>query len=248
MIINVARKELKSMFASPMGWVILALMQGALGTYFTLSFNQYFEILSLRGSLPEQMGMTQFMCEGIFDTASILFIFMTPLVSMRLMSDEYRSQTMTFLTSAPISIKEIILGKYIALISYHTLLITTMLLMIISLGTWIELDYGLMLTNALGLWLLMCGIAAMGLFFSAQTQYAVIAGFLTFLSASVFVLAEKFYSENMQSFLANFSILSHYRNFAHGLMNSFDIVFFMLFSTFFILMTMHRLHMHRISE
>lgn len=201
----------------------------------------------MRGSLPEQMGMTQFMCEGIFDTASILLLFMTPLISMRLMSDEYRSQTMTFLTSAPITLKEIILGKYLALILYHSFLIAVMLVMILMLSLWVELDYGLLLTNALGLLLLMSGIAAMGLFFSSQTQYAVIAGFLTFLSASSFVLIEKFYADNTQNFISHFSMMSHYRNFAHGLMHSFDVVFFMLFATFFVLMTIHRLHIQRVN-
>lgn len=247
MIINVAKKELKSMFASPMGWVILAIMQAVLGSYFTLSFNQYFEILALRGSLPEQMGLTQFMCEGIFDTATILFLFMTPLISMRMISDEYRGQTMTFLTSAPISIKEIILGKYVALIFYHTLLIVAMLLMILMLSAWVELDGGLLLTNTLGLWLFMCGMTAMGLFFSAQTQYAVIAGFLTFSTASIFVLIEKFYADSIQHFFSNFSIMSHYRNFANGMINSVDVSFFILFAMFFILMTMHRLHIQRIA-
>ncbi len=248
MIINVARKELKSMFASPMGWVILALTQFAVGTYFTLSFNQYFEIVSLRGALPEQMGMTQFICEGVFETASILFLFMIPLVSMRLISDEFKSQTMSFLISAPISIKEIILGKFLALVSYHSLLIISMLLMTMTLSLWVELDFGLILANTLGLWLLMCAISAMGLFFSSQTQYAVIAGFLTFLTTAFFVLVEKFYPENTQAIFPHFSIMNHYRNFAHGLMQSVDIIFFTLFAAFFVLMAINRLHVLRVSE
>lgn len=248
MIINVARKELKSMFSSPMGWLILAITQFILGTYFTLSFNQYFEIISLRGGLPEQMGMTQFICEGVFETASILFLFMIPLVSMRLISDEFKSQTMSFLISAPISIKEIILGKFLALVTYHSLLIISMLLMTMTLSLWVELDFGLIFANAIGLWLLMCAISAMGLFFSSQTQYAVVAGFLTFLTTAFLVLVEKFYPENTQTIFTNFSIMNHYRNFANGLMQSVDIIFFTLFATFFVLMAINRLHVLRVSE
>ncbi len=247
MIINIARKELNSMFASPMGWVILAIMQFSVGTYYTLSFNQYFEILSMRGVLPEQMGMTQFMCEGIFGSASILLIFIIPLVSMRLISDEIRSQTMTFLTSAPISITEIILGKFLALIVYHSLLIVMMVFMILILSIWAEVDYGLLITNVIGLWLLMCFASAVGLFFSSQTQYAVIAGFFTFLTLSLLVMIEKFFSTHSQPLLSQLSIMSHYRNFSNGMLNTHDIIFFILFSMIFVLMSINRLHVNRIT-
>ncbi len=246
MILNIARKELKIMFASPMGWIILAIMQFAMGSYYTLSFNQYFEILNLRGSLPEQIGITQFICEGVFGTASILILFITPLVSMRLISDEFRSQTMTFLISAPISISEIITGKFLALIVYHSFMIISIIAMITFLGIWVEIDYGLVFANVLGLWLLICSASVVGLFFSSQTQYSVIAGFLTFITLSVSVLIEKFFTSNNEAIMTQFSLMSHYRQFAQGVINSHDIVFFILFITFFCLITINRLHVKRI--
>ena len=246
MISIIAKKELRSIFTSPTGWVILALIQFSLGTYFTLSFNQYFEILSLKGSLPEQMGITKFMCEGVFDTASILFVFVIPLISMRLLSDEFRSQTITFLISAPISITEIILGKYLALLIYMSSLILIMIFMLLTLGKWAWLDYGLLFANALGLWLLMAALSAMGLFFSSQTQFSVIAGFLTFLTSSALILLDKFIKESTSSLISQLSIMSHYRNFSNGLVNSFDTFYFLIFATVFIVLSIHRLYTHRV--
>lgn len=236
------------MFVSPMGWIILALMQFALGTYFTLSFNQYFEILHLKGSLPEQMGITKFVCEGIFDTASVLFIFVIPLISMRLISDEFRTQTMTFLISAPISITEIILGKFLAIIAYLTCIVLMMVLMVLSLSKWAGLDYGILFTNTTGIWLLMAALSSMGLFFSSLTQFSVIAGFLTFISSSSFVLIDKLMSETTPLIVSQLSIMSHYRNFANGLMTSFDVTFFLIFTTFFILMSIYRLYRYRVMD
>lgn len=246
MISIIAKKELRSIFTSPTGWIILALMQFCLGTYFTLSFNQYFEILSIKGSLPEQMGITKFMCEGVFDTASILFVFVIPIISMRLLSDEYRSQTITFLMSAPISITEIILGKYLALLIYMTSLILIMVGMILTLGKLAWLDYGLLFANALGLWLLMATLSAMGLFFSSQTQYAVIAGFLTFLTSSALILVDKFTKETTSTLVSQLSIMTHYRNFSNGLINSFNTAYFLIVTLVFIALTIHRLFTHRV--
>jgi len=248
MILTLASKELRSIFASPMGWIILAVMQLFLGTYFTLSFNQYFEILSIKGSLPEQMGITKFVCEGIFDTAAVLFIFVIPLVSMRLLSDELRTQTMTFLISAPISTSEIIFGKFLAIVTYLTCVILMMVIMVSSLSKWAGLDYGLLFTNAIGIWLLMVALSAMGLFFSSLTQFSVIAGFLTFLFSSSFLLIDKFITESSPAIFSQLSIMSHYRNFSNGLMTSFGVTFFLIFAAFFIAMSIHRLYLYRVAD
>jgi len=232
------------MFASPMGWIILGIMQLFIGSYFTLSFNQYFEIIHLAGQLPMQIGMTQFMCEGIFDTASILFLFTIPLVSMRLISDELKNQTMTFLISAPISVSEIIFGKFIALLVYHSILILVMTIMVVCLSVWVELDYGLLILNAIGLWLFMAALSAVGLFFSSQTQYAVIAGFLTFLTGAFFILIDKLIGQS--NWVSVLSIINHYRNFSHGLIHSDSLVFFTIFISFFVFMAIHQLHIKRV--
>lgn len=246
MVINIARKELKSMFASPMGWIILGVMQLAIGSYFTLSFNQYFEIINLQGQLPMQIGMTQFMCEGIFDTASVLLLFIIPLISMRMISDELKNKTMTFLISAPISVTDIICGKFLALVIYNSILIFVMVAMMLCLRVWVELDYGLMLLNATGIWLLMSALSALGLFFSSQTQYAVIAGFLTFLTSAFLILMDKWIgASNQLSLVSQLSIMHHYRNFSHGLLSSNALVFFTLFTAFFVLMAIHRLYINR---
>lgn len=245
MILHLASKELKAMFASPMGWVVLALVQLVIGSYYTVSFNQYFEIIALKGTLPDQMGMTEFMCEGVFGTASLLFLFVIPLVSMRVISDEYKDKTMPFLISAPISLTQLILGKFVALMIYHSLIILNLCVMVCVLGIWVTLDYGLIISNTVGLWLLMCSAVAVSLFFSAQTKYAIVAGFLSFLTLAALTMFERFATQS-QSLLNQFALMSHFHSFEQGVINTHDIAYFGILSLCFVLLTVHHFHLSRI--
>ena len=118
MIINVARKELKSMFASPMGWVILSLLMFAFGTYYLNGVNDYFAVMSGAMRPAERTGVTQFVGQMVYGFASFMVLFAVPLLSMRLISEERRSQTLPFLFSAPISLTEIVMGKFFGLVAF----------------------------------------------------------------------------------------------------------------------------------
>ena len=105
MIINVARKELKSLFASPMGWIILALLMLAFGSFYLQGVNNYFDVMSGSIRPAERVGVTIFVGQTVYGIASFLMLFAVPLLSMGLISGERKSQTLPFLFSAPILFK-----------------------------------------------------------------------------------------------------------------------------------------------
>ena len=123
MILNIARKELKSVFASPMGWIILALLMFSFGTYYLNGINDYFEVMSGAIRPAERSGVTQFVGQNVYGLASFIMLFAVPLLSMRLISEERRSQTLPFLFSAPLSLTEIVLGKFIGLVAFLSITI-----------------------------------------------------------------------------------------------------------------------------
>lgn len=246
MILTLARKELHSLFASPMGWLMLAIVQALAGTYYSLSFNQYFEIMQSAHWQVQRIGMTQFMAEGVFGVAAILLLFLVPLVSMKLISEERKSQTMALLMSAPISMSEIILGKLAGIVAYLSLLIASMTLMIALLSPWAEIDLPYLLTHALGLWLLMLACCALGLYCSCLTANPVLAAFCSLTALMLWLLLDKFFTENSQALFHNFSLMQHYRQFAQGMLNSYDVLFFVLFAAFFIVLSIRRLHADRL--
>jgi len=96
MIINVARKELKSLFASPMGWIILSILMFGFGTLYLQGVNSYFEVMSGAVRPAERVGVTIFVGSKIYSTALFLLSVTTPMLTMRLISEERKSQTMPF--------------------------------------------------------------------------------------------------------------------------------------------------------
>ena len=151
MILNIARKELKSLFASPMGWIILALLMMAFGSYYLTGVNNYFEVMSGAIRPAERVGVTIFVGQTVYSIASFIMLFAVPLLTMRLISEERRSQTLPFLFSAPISLTEIVLGKFVGLIVFLSILVFYIFLMLSTLNIWADIDFGYLIANSIGL-------------------------------------------------------------------------------------------------
>ncbi|HEY0906071.1 MAG TPA: ABC transporter permease subunit [Methylophilus sp.] len=245
MIVTIARKELLSMFATPMGWLILAIFQAIIGTYYSLSFNQYFDIMQSAHWQVQRIGLTQFMAEGIFGVATVLMLFVVPLVTMKLISEERRQQTLVLLTSAPLSIAEIVVGKLAAAQAYLSLLVIVMVAMIAMLLPWAEIDLPYLLTYALGLWLLVLASGALGLYCSSLTAHPVLAAFCSMVALGGWWLLDKFFSDDRHALFHALSLMQHYRPFAQGMLNSGDVAFLLLFALCFTLLTIRRLHRER---
>lgn len=246
MILNVARKELKSMFASPMGWVILALLMFSFGTYYLNGVNDYFEVMSGAMRPAERTGVTQFVGQVVYGFASFIVLFAVPLLSMRLVSEERRSQTLPFLFSAPVSITEIVVGKFLGLVAFLSILVVYIALMMSTLKLWADIDFGFILANSLGLFLMIASFSALGLFFSSLTQQPVIAAILTFIALFALMFLDRFFAGDPTNTLANLSLVSHFRSFSGGLIDTGDIAYFLLFILTFLTFTVRRLDADRL--
>ena len=250
MIINVARKELKSMFASPMGWVILSVLIFAFATYFINAVTQYYGIMSGSIKTNGRIGVTMFIGQSVFGLASFVMLFAVPLLSMRLISEERRSQTLTFLFSAPISLTEIVLGKFLGLVTFLTIIIALITAMLLTLSNWTELDYGFIFSNVLGLWLLIASFSALGLYFSSITAQPVIAGLLSFIALFALLALDQFVvadSNNpLSQILRQLSLMNHFEPLSQGIIDSTNICFFLLFTATFLILTLRRLEAERL--
>ena len=246
MIVALARKELKSLFSSPMGWVILALLQFVFGTFFLIGVDQYFQTMS--GSVRPEMrqGVTEFVGHTVFNMASFIMLFAVPLLSMRLISEERKQQTLTFLVSAPLTLIEIVLGKFVGLVSFLTIMIALIGAMIASLNLWSDLDFGFLLANLLGLWLLVASFSALGLFMSSLTQHPVVAGIITFVALFALMILEHFLAGDPNGLLSYLSLLRHFEPFSRGLLDTRDIAYFLLFILTFLTLTVRRLDADRL--
>jgi ABC-2 type transport system permease protein len=247
MIINVARKELQSLFASPMGWIILALLMLAFGSFYLQGVNNYFEVMSGSIRPAERVGVTIFVGQTVYGIASFLMLFAVPLLSMGLISGERKSQTLPFLFSAPISLTEIVVGKFLGLIIFLSILVLYILLMLSTLNIWSDIDFGYLLSNSLGLILLAASFSALGIYFSSLTSQPIVAAILSFIALFALMGLDKFFGSQPDHWFGYISLMKHFQSFSRGVIDSKDIIYFILFITTFLVLTIRRLDSDRLT-
>lgn len=246
MYLTIARKELNSMFASPMGWIILAIFMAVFGAFYLSGVNNYFEVMSGAIRPAERIGVTQFVGQTVYGVASFIMMLAVPLLSMRLIAEERRNQTMPFLSSAPLSIVEIVIGKFIGLVAFLSILIVYIALMLSTLNLWSDIDFGYIAANSLGLFLMVASFSALGLYFSSLTSQPIVAAILTVIAAFALMAFDVFFGGDPNSPISEFSLVKHFSSFSSGLIDSGDIAYFVLFIVTFLTLTVRRLDADRL--
>lgn len=245
MIRLLALRELRSLFAMPSTWFILAALQFIFAWFFLARLEAFLEIQPQLAQLANPPGVTITVAAPMFNTVALLLMMLVPMFTMRLIAEERRNQTFALLLSAPLSGCHIVLGKFFGLLVFLAVLMTGVPLMLYTLALGTALDHGLMLSNLLGLLLLTASYVAVGLYISALTQQPIAAamGALAVLVglwlADIGAVAE----DSPWHFI---SPLNHFQNFNGGLLDSGDAAFFVLFSAVFLLLAIRRIHNNRI--
>ncbi|MFB3090499.1 MAG: ABC transporter permease, partial [Gammaproteobacteria bacterium] len=148
-----------------------------------------------------------------------------------------------------ISVTELVLGKYLGVICYLFLLLSLIALMPLSLLMGTELDLLQLLSGIIGLILLASSFAAIGLFVSSLTSQSAVAAISTF--GILFVLwimnvTGSTGSELFREILTYASLLNHYHNLTRGIFSSTDVIYYLLISTLFIVLSIWRLDNERL--
>jgi len=240
-------RELRSMFRSPLAWTLLAVVQFILAWIFLVQVEEFMQIQPRLAKLSSAPGITDLIATPLLNSASLIIMFLIPLMSMRLFSEEYRSGSFSLLLSAPISMTAIVLGKYLALMLFLSILLALTAAMPLSLLLGGTLDLGKLSAGLLGLELALAGFAAIGLFFSSITSRPTVAatgsyGLLLFLW--VINLASGT-GEKGSALFAWISPISHLQNMFSGLVSTADLIYFLLLSIGFLVLSIRRLDSRR---
>jgi ABC-2 type transport system permease protein len=254
MIFTIAGKDLKSLFASPVAWVVLTFAQIIIGYGFLKRLDDFLQIQSQLVQLSSPPGFTELVAGPTFATTAAILLFAVPLLAMRLIAEERRNQTMVFLISAPVSVVEIVLGKFLALMGLLVLMILIVLAMPLSFAASTRLDYGLTASLACGLVLLAAGFSAASLYMSSLTTHPVAAA----LGAFGVLLAMVFMGETaVDGLIARglffpaalaqvFSPVKNFEPLAKGMIDSYAIVCLVLLAVFFLTLTVRQLEARRL--
>ena len=188
-ITRVAAKELRYLAFSPVGWILLAVFCVQTASAYLTSLHGNYENFVLgrsMASFTEALYTSRFrtVYNGVIEN---IYLFI-PLLTMAVFSRELQSGSVKLFLSAPLRSAEIVLGKYLAVAAYLLLFIAFLVVTIVISAFSVEnFDFGAVIPGLLGIYLLACTYAAIGVFVSSLTQYQMIAAIVTL--AILFVLS-----------------------------------------------------------
>ncbi len=209
----IAKKELATYFKSPIAYIILVLTLSIFNIFFFMIVDQNREA-SLR---------------DVFRLMEFMFIFILPLMTMRIFSEEKSAGTMEFLMTAPVSNTAIVLGKYAGILIFYSVMISMTFIYYVIIEYFGSPDRMTALTGYFGIWLEGAFFLSIGMLASswannqtvaAMTSYVIL--FLLFLATS----SAKYFGGSMETVIYQMGTLSHLENLVAGIITAGDVMYY----------------------
>lgn len=228
----VFRREMAAYFLSPVAYVVMAVYLLICGYFFSVSL------------IATQAAEVR----GVLGNMGITFLFMAPVLTMRLLAEERRQGTDELLLTSPLSVGEIVAGKYLAAAAMFavTLLITGLYPGIVAIYG--DPDIGPILTGYLGLFLLGSAFLAVGVFASSVTDNQMVAGVIGFgilLLLWVFSWAGDSLANEIGRVLSAVSILSRFDDFRRGILDLANVIFYLSYIAGFLFLAVRMVERRR---
>lgn len=243
-VLNIASVEWRRIFLSPLAWAVLAVVQFIVGFVFINLLLQY----ASSGSQSPDIGVSDVVAGSLYGFSTVMLLLIMPLMTMRLFAEERKTGSITLLFSAPVSLIEIVLGKFLGVLGFVFAVIVLMALMPISLAWSTNLDWGRVAAGLLGLFLLMMSFAAAGIFVSSCTREPTIAAVGSFgLLLVIWLINVVAYNDSIpfHDAFAYLSLIDHFESLRRGVFATADVVYYLLFSALFLWLTVLRLDVER---
>jgi ABC-2 type transport system permease protein len=240
-IVAIAQKELRSYFASPIAYVVLAIFALLFG-YFYVAMLYWFMTQSMQGQMMGggPVNVNQQLIRVVFQNAAVVVLFVLPMITMRTYSEEKRSGTIELLLTSPLSDLQIILGKFLGAMALYALMLAVTLIHVGLLFLYGNPEWKPIVTGYLGLLLLGGCFIAVGLLISSFTKNQIVAGMLTFTVFLLFWIVDwmsNFAGPEIGAVLTYVSITSHLEDFTKGVIDTKHLVYYLSFITFGLFLT-----------
>jgi ABC-2 type transport system permease protein len=234
------KKEVRSYFSSLIAYVVLTVFLIISGYYFYTDL----ALFVVWGGASIQEGLWQ----SLFHDIRLVLLLTIPLLTMRLFAEEKKLGTIELLFTYPFRDSEILLGKFLASLAVFSLMIGLTVLYPILLAIVYEVEVWPLVASYLGLFLLGAAFISCGILVSSLTENQIVAA----LVSSGIILAFWFIDWNeaamtpiMADVLHHVSFFEHFYNFARGVIETKDSIYFLLFTFFFLFLTLRSLESRR---
>jgi len=240
--LTIAHKELRSYFASPIGYIVLGFFALLYG-WFYVTMLSYFVRQSMQVSQfggAGTMNVNLVMLRPLLQNVTILLLFLMPMVTMRSYAEEKRSGTIELLLTSPLTDLEIILGKFLGALSLWAMALGVSLIHIAILFAYGQPEWKPIATAYLGLLLMGGCFISVGLLISSLTSNQIIAGMATF---GVFLLLwvvnwiGSFSGPTVDGVTRYLSIVDHFDDFAKGIIDTSHLIYYVSFISFGLFLT-----------
>ena len=211
---TVARREIRTYFNSPVAYIVVMVFMLISGYLF---FNQLF--------LEKQAELRYY-----FTLTPLIFTFIIPAITMRLIAEEKGSGTLEMLITMPVRDWEVVLGKFLAGMAMLGAIVGMTMFYGITVAVLGPIDRGPLITGYLGLLLMGGSYVAIGVMASSLTRNQIVAFILAFaISFGLFIFGQimQFAPDWLAPVLAYLSMGNHFESFSRGVVDSRDALFYL---------------------
>ncbi len=228
----VLMRELRAMFTSPVGTVVLALFLVLAGFFHAALLFTYREASM----------------EGTFQNMTVLLLFLTPIITMRLFAEEKKLGTLELILTRPVRDTSFVLGKFFAAVAYLLILLIPTAVFAAVLFRYGNPDLYPLLSGYLGVLLIGIAFLALGTFASVLTENQIIAVVLSFAFLLLFWAIDALagtVSGASSSVISYLSLRTHLDDLLRGVIDVKDILFYLSFTTFWLFCTVKVLEVRK---
>ena len=224
-MIAIFKKEIRSYFVSGTGYIFLAV--------FTFFSGLFFSQTSLLYSNSDMRGM--------FNGLLTVLMFIVPVLTMRLWSEERRHKTEHSLLTLPVSVTSIVIGKFLAALTVFMLAITVTVMYVLITAFFGNTQFEMVLGNYLALVLLASVLVSIGFLVSSMTENQVAAAFLSFfgmyLMFSFGQLGNSVKNGQLRNLIRFFAIFERHKVFTQGEFSIVEVIYYLSFTAAFLFTT-----------
>jgi ABC-2 type transport system permease protein len=210
----ISRREIRTYFNSPVAYIVVTVFTILTGYLF---FTQLF--------VEKQADL-----RGFFGIMPLLFMFMAPALTMRLLADEKAQGTLELLITMPVRDWEVVLGKFLAALTLLCTALGLTLVFAITVRSLGPLDRGPAIGGYLGLVLMGGAFLAIGVMASSFTRNSIVSFIVAFAISFVLYLIGKitqFVPPSLQAVTSFLAIDGHFENVSRGVIDSRDVIYYL---------------------
>ena len=247
-VIAIADRELRAYFASPIAYILIGFFLLPFGVFFFLYLSAFVKQSLQMAQFGGNMNINQQVIRYVLQNASVIILFIMPMITMRTYSEEKRSGSIELLLTSPVTDIEIILGKFFGALGLYITMLTVTLVYMAILFCYGNPEWRPIAAGYLGLLLMGGCFISVGLLISSLTKNQIVAGFLTFavfLMLWVINWIASFTGPTAQAVLNYLSITDHLDDFTKGVIDTKHLVYYVSFITLGLFLTARSVDMER---